>query len=85
MEVQIIATKDCSHRAKLERLLMYTDTEYEMLFAEDHLEMTKKHSIRNSPNLLIDGEVVFRAKPGKPLPSSEELEEMLLDQLLWDK
>ncbi len=85
MKAQIIATKDCSHRSKLERLLRDTDTEYEVLFAEDHPEMTKKHSIRNSPNLLMDGEVVFRAKPGKPLPSSDELEEILLGQILWEK
>lgn len=85
MKVQIIATKDCSHRSKLEHKLINLDTEYEVLFAEDHPEITKKHAIRNSPNLLIDGEVVFRAKPGKPLPSSEELEEALLDRLLWDK
>lgn len=85
MKVQIIATKDCSHRSKLERLLRETATEYEVLFAEEHPEMTKKYSIRNSPNLLIDEGVVFRAQPGKPLPSSDELEEILLDYILEGK
>ena len=85
MKVQIIATKDCSHRPKLERTLIDLDTEYEVLFAEEHPEMTKKYSIRNSPNMLIDGEVVFRAKPGKSLPSSKELEELLLNHILDGK
>lgn len=85
MQVQIIATKDCNHRPILERELQNTDTEYDLLFVEDHPDMADQYSIRNSPNLLINGEVVFRAKPGRSLPAEDELEELLLDHILGEK
>lgn len=80
MQVQIIATKDCSHRPILERELQKTDTEYEVLFVEDHPDIAEKYTIRNSPNLLINGKVIFRASHGQPLPAEDTLENLLLDR-----
>ena len=85
MQVQIIATKGCNHRPILEKELKDTDTEYEVVYIDDHPNLAEKYSIRNSPNLVINGKVVFRAKPGQSLPSEDELEELLLDHIIDER
>lgn len=85
MQVQIIATKGCNHRPILEKELQNTDTEYEVIYIDDHPDLAEKYHIRNSPNLLINGEVVFRPGHGKSLPSADELEKLLLDYELGNR
>ncbi len=77
MKVQIIATKTCSHRAQLERMLQQENIAYEVAFLEDHAELMEKYQIFHSPNLRRDGEIVFRARPGASLPSAMELKSIL--------
>jgi len=36
---------------------------YEVLFVEDHPEIVERYSIRHSPNLVVNDEVVFRRQP----------------------
>lgn len=63
MDVKIIATRSCSHRLDLERELNEMDIPHEVLFVEEHSDMVVKYSIRHSPNLLVNDEVVFRGQP----------------------
>ena len=63
MNVKIIATKTCSHRANLEHELRQLGVEYELIYVEDAPEIVAKYEIRHSPNLVIDDEVVFRSQP----------------------
>ena len=63
MNVRIIATRDCSHYHNLERELKDLGVVYEVLFVEDHPEIAQRYSIRHSPNLVVDDEVVFRRQP----------------------
>ena len=63
MDVKIIATRSCSHRLDLQRELNEMDIPFELLFVEEHPDMVVTHSIRHSPNLLVNDEVVFRGQP----------------------
>ena len=63
MNVKIIATRACSHRPNLERELHELGVSYQLLFAEDQPELAERLNIRHSPNLVIDGAVVFRGQP----------------------
>lgn len=63
MKVQIIATHSCSHSPNLERELRDLGVQYEVLYVEEHPEVVKQYSIRHSPNLVINGHVVFRGQP----------------------
>lgn len=63
MNVRIIATRDCSHYRNLERELKDLGVVYDVLFVEDHPEIAQRYSIRHSPNLVVDDEVVFRRQP----------------------
>ena len=63
MEVIIIATKACTHRKNLEKELECLHIPYCMYFVEDRADLVQKYSIRHSPNLIVDDEVVFRKQP----------------------
>ncbi len=63
MKVTIIATRSCSHRPNLEHELRDLGVIYELLFVEDHPEVVTRYGIRHSPNLVVDGEVIFRGQP----------------------
>jgi len=73
MHVLILATKDCSHRSVLEKRLQGLGLNYQVKFVEDDLEAMKKYQIHNSPNLIVNDTIVFRASPTKSLPSDAEL------------
>ena len=63
MDVMIIATKACTHRKNLEKELECLHIPYRMYFVEDRADLAQKFSIRHSPNLIVDDEVVFRKQP----------------------
>ena len=63
MDVMIIATKACTHRQNLEKELKSLRIPYSVHFVEDHADLVEKFSIRHSPNLIVDDEVVFRKQP----------------------
>jgi len=60
MDVMIVATKGCSHCQNLSKELDDIGIEHRMVYAEDEPELCQKLSIRHSPNLVVEGEVVFR-------------------------
>lgn len=63
MDVMIIATKACTHRKNLEKELDCLRIPYRVCFVEDSADLVQKFSIRHSPNLVVDNEVVFRKQP----------------------
>ncbi len=69
MNVTIIATKSCSHRPTMEKELRDLGIEYDLIYAEDHPEIINRYTIRHSPVLVIDDEVVCSG-----LPSEGDLE-----------
>ena len=58
MDVMIIATKACTHRMSLEKELECLQIPYHVCFVEDCADLVQKFSIRHSPNLIVDDEVV---------------------------
>ncbi|MBZ0179105.1 MAG: thioredoxin family protein [Melioribacteraceae bacterium] len=77
MDILILATKNCAHRPILERELKDLDVNYKVKYVEDDPEAMEKYQIRNSPNLVVNEEVVFRASPDASLPTDEELKNYL--------
>jgi len=63
MDVMIIATNGCSHCTNLSKELDDLGVEHKLVYAEDEAELCEKLAIRHSPNLIVDGEVVFRKQP----------------------
>ena len=63
MDVMIIATKACTHRQNLEKELDSLRIPHRMCFVEDCADLVQKFSIRHSPNLIVDDEIVFRKQP----------------------
>ncbi len=65
MNVKIIATRGCKHCQNIEREFLDLRIEYEVLYVEEHPEVVARHGIRHSPNIMVDGEVVFRRQPSE--------------------
>lgn len=63
MDVLIIATKTCTHRQNLEKELACLHIPYRVCFVEECPDLVQKFSLRHSPNLIVDDEVVFRDQP----------------------
>ncbi|MFV2004178.1 MAG: thioredoxin family protein [Gammaproteobacteria bacterium] len=63
MKVLILATKGCSHCKNFSRELDDIDIEHQVLYCDDEPELVDKYCVRHSPNLIVDGEVVFRRQP----------------------
>ena len=63
MDVLIIATKACMHRVSLEQELDGMQIEHRVCFVEDCPDLVHRFSIRHSPNLVVDDELVFRKQP----------------------
>lgn len=63
MDVKIIATHGCSHFQNLQHELSDMGVMCEVLFVEDHPDLIATYSIRHSPNILVNGEIVFRGQP----------------------
>ena len=63
MHVMIFATKNCSHSKNLSKELDDIGVEHYLVYCDDEPDLVKKYSIRHSPNLIVNGEVVFRKQP----------------------
>lgn len=63
MDVMIIATKNCTHRLNLEKELECLHIPYRVYFVEECPDLVQKFSIRHSPNLIVDDEIIFRDQP----------------------
>jgi len=60
MNVMILATKNCSHCNNFSKELNDLGIKHQVYYCEDEPELVKKYSIRHSPNLIVNDEVVFR-------------------------
>ncbi len=65
MNVLLLATKGCSHCSNFSQELKELGIKHELLYCDDEPELVKKYSIRHSPNLVVDDEVVFRKQASK--------------------
>lgn len=65
MDIKIVATRMCSHRADLERELQDLGVDYELLIVEENPEVAERFGLRHSPNLVVDDEVAFRGQPSE--------------------
>lgn len=63
MNIKIVATKSCTHRPNIEKELNDLGVTYEVIFAEERPDVVEKYSIRHSPNIIVDDEVVSRGQP----------------------
>ncbi len=58
----IIATRGCSHCSNFSKELDDLGIAHKVKYAEDEPELCQKLTIRHSPNLVVDGEVIFRSQ-----------------------
>lgn len=65
MDVVIIATKNCSHYPNLSKELNEIGIKHQIVYAEDDPQLCQTLAIRHSPNLIVDGEVIFRRQPSE--------------------
>ncbi len=63
MIVEIAVTKTCHHCPLIEAELKKLGIPYSIRYMEDDVELQNKHNIKGSPNILVDGELVFRGMP----------------------
>lgn len=63
MNVLIIATKGCSHCKNLSRELHNIGIDHCVSYCDSEPELVKEYGIRHSPNLIVNGEVIFRRQP----------------------
>lgn len=71
MKVAVVVTRTCHHRPVLEQHLKDLGIPYEVRYAEDDPEFMRKYDIQCSPNLMVDGEILYRR-----MPTLEELKEL---------
>lgn len=64
MEVIIAVTKQCEHCGILKRELDAMEIPYRVHYLEEHPEWIEKFGLKGSPNIIVDGELVFRKMPG---------------------
>lgn len=70
MDVMIVVTKECGHSKNFSRELDDIGIEHRVLYCEDKPDLVQELGIRHSPNLVVNGVVVFRR-----LPTEHELRE----------
>ncbi len=65
MIVQLLVTKSDFTLPNLKNEFNDLGIEVSVLFVEEHPELVAAHNIRHSPNILIDGELVFQRQPSE--------------------
>lgn len=63
MDVIIAVTKSCQHCGILKRELEKMQVPYKVHYIEDHPEWVEKFNLKGSPNVIVDGELIFRKMP----------------------
>ena len=72
-----MATKNCSHRPLVEEQLKKMCISYEVRLVDEHPELVKNYRVHSSPNIIVDGMVVFRGDGSRPIPTEGELKSFL--------
>ena len=63
MHVQILVTHTDFCLPNLKRELEDVGINYSVEYIEDNPELVESHHIRHSPNILINGSLIFRSQP----------------------
>ncbi len=63
MNVELAVTRSCHHCPIIEAELKRLKIPYSIRYVEDDAALQKKHNLKGSPNILVDGELVFRGMP----------------------
>lgn len=64
MDVIIAVTRSCQHCPILKRELDHMNIPYRVHYLEEHPEWVEKFDLKGSPNVIVDGELIFRKMPG---------------------
>lgn len=65
MNVLIIGTKGCSQCKNLSRELDDIGIMHNIIYCDDEPELVQKYGIWHSPNVIVNGDVVFRRQPSE--------------------
>jgi predicted thioredoxin/glutaredoxin len=65
MKVQLLVTKNDFNLSNLENEFRNLGIAYQVDFVEEHPEMVSALNIRHSPNIIVDGELVFQRQPSE--------------------
>ena len=64
-EIIVFATRSCPHRPVMESWLEELGADYRLAYVEDHAREAERYTVRRSPSLVIDDELVFQGMPSK--------------------
>ena len=65
MKVQLLVTKTDFNLANLENELKELGVKYEIDYVEENPELVAALNIRHSPNIIVDGKLVFQRQPSE--------------------
>lgn len=65
MTVQLLVTKTDFNLPNLEREFQDLGIDYKVEYVEEQPEMVSVLNIRHSPNIIVDGELVFQRQPSE--------------------
>jgi len=65
MKVQLLVTKTDFNLANLEHEFQDLGINYDVEYVEEHPEMVSALNIRHSPNIIVNGELVFQRQPSE--------------------
>jgi hypothetical protein len=65
MKVQLLVTKTDFNLPNLEREFQDLGIDYKVEYVEEQPEMVSALNIRHSPNIIVDGELVFQRQPSE--------------------
>jgi len=63
MDVQLLVTQTDSCLPNLKRKLDDVGIDYSVAYIEDNVTLVESNHIRHSPNILINGSLIFRSQP----------------------
>lgn len=63
MKIELVVTRTCHHRPILETELKKLGLPYSIRYLEDDADLQQKYNLKGSPNVLVNGELVFRGMP----------------------
>ena len=63
MEILIFVTRSCHHCSLIEAELKARDLYYEIRYVEDNPELAAQYGVKQSPNLIVNGELIYRGMP----------------------
>lgn len=61
----VFATRSCPHRPVMESWLEELGVDHRLAYVEDHEREAERYTVRRSPSLVIDDELVFQGMPSK--------------------